>query len=226
MRTALRATATSSLRWLLAALLAVNLTTAAFAQQRLGPFNQPPRSVRSRSIDQDHVRLEFRFDWDQQKVQAKAVHTLSLIAPRSTLELDAAEMQITEVLLLAGADQQAKKLAHRQQGNQLTVELGRELPAGEKFQLAIEYTIEKPKHGFHFVVPDESEPSQPRMIWTQSEPEYARYWFPCFDSPNDRLTSEIIATVPKDYEVLSNGTLESQAPAGDGLVTWHWRQAQ
>jgi aminopeptidase N len=226
MKLALRPPATWHVRWLLTVMLAVGLTATTFAQQRLGPFNQPPRSVRSRSIDQDHVRLEFRFDWDQQKVQAKAIHTLSLIAPRTTLDLDAAEMQITEVQLLAGADPQPQKLTHRQQGNQLTVELGRELPAGEKFQLAVEYTIEKPKHGFHFVVPDESEPSQPRMIWTQSEPEYARYWFPCFDSPNDRLTSEIIATVPKDYEVLSNGTLESQTPAEGGLVTWHWRQDQ
>ena len=191
-----------------------------YAQQRLGPFTQPPRSVRSRTIDQDHVRLEFRFDWDQQKVQAKAIHTVSLLAARSTLELDAAQMQVTQVTL-GGA-----KVSHRQQGNQLAIELGREVPAGEKLELTIEYTIDKPKHGFHFVVPDESEPNQPRMIWTQSEPEYARYWFPCFDSPNDRLTSEIIATVPKDYEVLSNGILVSQNPAGDGQVTWHWRQAQ
>ncbi|HUE73833.1 MAG TPA: M1 family aminopeptidase [Pirellulaceae bacterium] len=197
------------------------------AQQRLGPFTQPPRSVRSRSIDQQHVRLEFRFDWDQQKVQAKAIHTLALIAPQSTLELDAAEMQIMQATLaLDEGHQQPQKLTHRQQGNQLAIELGRELPAGQKLQLAIEYTIEKPRHGFHFVVPDESEPNQPRMIWTQSEPEFARYWFPCFDAPNDRLTSEIIATVPKDYEVLSNGTLESRTPAGDGQVTWHWHQAQ
>ncbi|MEX2027818.1 MAG: hypothetical protein WEH44_10955, partial [Pirellulaceae bacterium] len=168
------------------------LGSPVLAQQRLGPFTQPPRSVRSRSIDQQHVRLEFRFDWDQQKVQAKAIHTLALVAPKSTLELDAAEMQVTRATLLLEGQEPAK-LTHRQQGNQLAIELGRELPANQKFQLAIDYTIDKPKHGFHFVVPDESEPNQPRMIWTQSEPEYARYWFPCFDAPNDRLTSEIIA---------------------------------
>ena len=216
--------------WFVLLLLAVGsggLTHQALAQQRTGPFTQPPRSVRSRTIDQQHVRLEFRFDWDKQEVQGKAVHELQLLAPQSTLSLDAAEMKIDRVELLSTDDRAERAgLTHRQRDGQLEVELGRQLKAGQKLKLAIDYVISRPQHGFHFVVPDESEPNQPRMIWTQSEPEYARYWFPCFDSPSDRLTSEIVATVPKNYEVLSNGTLKSQMPTGDGLVTWHWDQEQ
>jgi len=197
------------------------------AQSRGGPFNQPPRSVRSRAIDQQHVKLEFHFDWDKQEILAKAVHTLELLSSRSAITLDAADMNVKRADLLAVDDKDAAAaLSHRQQGDQLTLELGREIPAGKKLLLSIEYTIQKPRHGFHFVVPDESEPNQPRMVWTQSEPEYARYWFPCFDSPNDRLTSEIVATVPKDYVVLSNGALKSQVPLDDGKVAWHWVQAQ
>ena len=208
-------------------LAAVFLTGRADAQSRGGPFTQPPRSVRSRTVDQQHVRLEFHFDWDKQEVHAKAVHTLALLAPRTAVELDAAEMKVERVELLAVGDKtEPTALSHRQQGNQLTLEFGREIQAGQKLELAIDYSIQKPRHGFHFVVPDESEPNQPRMVWTQSEPEYARYWFPCFDSPNDRLTSEIVCAVPKDYEVLSNGVLKSKTPNADGTVTWHWEQAQ
>jgi aminopeptidase N len=208
-------------------LTTILLVSQADAQSRGGPFTQPPRSVRSRHVDQQHVRLEIRFDWDKQEIQARAVHTLSLLAPRAAIELDAAEMKVERAELLA-ADGQSRQspVSHRQQGDQLTLELGREYPAGQKLELAIDNTIHKPRHGFHFVVPDESEPNQPRMVWTQSEPEYARYWFPCFDSPSDRLTSEIVATVPKEHEVLSNGVLKSKTPNADGTVTWHWEQSQ
>jgi aminopeptidase N len=197
------------------------------AQQRTGPFTQPPRSVRSRAIDQQHVRLEFQFDWDKQEVRGTAIHTLTLLAPSRTIELDAAAMQVGTVQLAAvDGRPEETALSHRQQGQKLEIELGRELAVGTALKFVVHYTITKPRHGFHFVVPDESEPSQPRMIWTQSEPEYARYWFPCFDSPNDRLTSEIVATVPKDYIVLSNGTLAERKPNADGTVTWHWQQTQ
>lgn len=213
--------------WLLIPVLLLFQAGNLEAQQRLGPFTQPPRSVRSRNVDQQHVRLEFRFDLEKQHVAAKAVHTLGILTPQAMLELDAAEMKIKQATLLAVDDKsESTPLSHRQQGNRLELELGRQFAAGQKLQLAIEYAIERPRHGFHFVHPDESEPTQPRMVWTQSEPDYARYWFPCFDAPNDRLTSEIVATVPKDFVVLSNGVLLSQALQSDGTVTWHWSQAQ
>src|SRR5262245_45160490 len=68
------------LRLLPVLLVAVLLAGAAHAQSRGGPFSQSPRSVRSRTVDQQHVRLEFNFDWDQQEIQAKAVHTLELLS--------------------------------------------------------------------------------------------------------------------------------------------------
>ena len=41
-------------------------------QQRVGPFTQPARSVRSRPIDQQHVKLDLRFDWDKQELRGRA----------------------------------------------------------------------------------------------------------------------------------------------------------
>jgi aminopeptidase N len=195
------------------------------AQPRLGPFNQPPRSVRSRSIDQRHVRLTLDFDFEKQRIIGQAEHTLALFQPASTIELDAAEMKIDKAVLLAESGQ-AEELKYRQRDGKLSIDLPRELPADTQVRLAIDYTIDRPRHGAHFVVPDSDEPSQPRMVWTQSEPEYARYWFPCFDHPSDRLTSEIVATAPAGFVTLSNGTLEKKETGTDGRITWHWRQAK
>ncbi|HUG67538.1 MAG TPA: M1 family aminopeptidase [Pirellulaceae bacterium] len=190
------------------------------AQDRRGPFTHAPRSVRTRDIDQQHIRLDLRFDWEKQQADGRATLTLRPFKTTKEVTLDAAEMQVTRVT------REATVLKHETKPQQLIIQLDREVKGGEALTLVIDYVVTKPKHGLHFVVPDESEENQPRMVWTQSEPEYAHYWFPCVDSPADRLTSEIVATAPKDYFVLSNGTLESKKLNADGTQTWHWNQAK
>lgn len=201
------------------------VATMASAQARRGPFTRPPRSVRSRIVDQQHIRLELRFDWQEQSFTGRAVHTLEPFQPIKQVEFDAAEMKIERVRLL-GADGQATPLEHETRAGQVGVTLDRERRVGERFTIELDYAVRRPNHGAHFVVPDESEPDQPRMVWTQSEPEYARFWFPCIDNPDDRVTSEIVATVPKGLYVLSNGALKSKVENVDGTETWHWEQTQ
>jgi aminopeptidase N len=211
-------------------LLAVFLLAAAgIAEDRRGPFVHPPRSVRGRDFDQRHVRLELTFSLEDQKFTGRVVHRLVPFVPLGSIELDAAEMKVFKVVL---ADDRGHKLkgtgplefTHR--GDRLSVTLDRAYLPSETIGLAIDYLVSQPEHGVHFVLPEVTEPDRPRMIWTQSEPEYARYWFPCFDSPNDRITSEILATVPDDFLVLSNGILKEKKDNGNGTRRWHWVQEQ
>ncbi len=201
----------------------------ALGQTRPGPFTASPKSLRTREVDQQHVRLDLKLDLEQQAVVGKATHKLELFKPAKTVQLDAAEMNISSVVLLAAKEGSAaierKKLTFAHRNKQLIIDLPEEMKAGAALTLEIDYTISRPKHGFHFVAPDSAEPSQPRMVWTQSEPEFARYWLPCIDAPGDRITSEIVATVPSKYVVLSNGTLTNKTENGD-QTTWHWTQAR
>jgi len=194
------------------------------AQTKRGPFTEPPRSVRSRDFDQRHVRLELDFDWDRQEVAGRAIHTLVPFKPLERIEFDAVDMQIRKATL-EGGDPPAE-LKFESRGGTLAIALDRTYAAGETIRVAVDYRVKEPVHGFHFVLPGENEPNPVRMVWTQSEPEYARYWFPCHDHPSDRLTSEIAATVPEAYFVLSNGVLKEKKDNGDGTRTWHWVQEQ
>lgn len=206
---------------LLALILATSSTLAAGPKR--GPFTAVERSLRSRDFDQRHVRLELSIDWDKQQIDGRALLTLSPFAPTKTVGLDAAEMKVLTASLLKD-DSPADPLKFTHRGSRLDIELGREIAADQEFRLAIDYRIVEPKQGAHFVLPDEKEPNQARMVWTQSEPEFARYWFPCHDHPADRFTSEILATVPQDYLVLSNGHLKEKKPAEDGKAVWHFVQ--
>ena len=196
----------------------------ALAQDRIGPFTGAKRSVRSRNIDQHHIRLDLNLDWKERELTGQAVITLSPFHETKLIVLDAAEMEIKKVTMgKFGSDEEPRSLKFETRDNKLTIHLDREVQADEKILLTIQYRT-KPKDGLYFVGPSENDPDRPKIAWTQGEAEYARHWFPCIDSPTDRLTSEIIATVPAEFFVLSNGTLQSKKLNDDGTQTWHWRQ--
>ncbi len=200
--------------------------TVAQAQRPRGPFTEPARSVRSRLYDLRHVKLELALDWDKQELRGRATHTLAPFQDAKSIELDAGRMTIEAVARPDADPTQRVPLRFHTHGDKLTVELDHAWPAGEELELAIDYRVVAPERGLHFVVPDASEPNQPRMAWTQSEPEDARYWYPCFDAPGERITSETLVTVPEEYFVLSNGVLASKGESSGGRRTWHWKQEQ
>ncbi len=60
------------------------------------------------------------------------------------------------------------------------------------------------------------------FVFTDSEPEGARKWFPCWDKPSDKATSEITAKVPLNTKLGSNGILADSSVNGD-TITYHWK---
>ncbi len=61
------------------------------------------------------------------------------------------------------------------------------------------------------------------MIWSLSEPEGARIWFPCKDRPDDKATAEMVYTVPQTYTATSNGLLTGvTTDTGAGTKTYTW----
>ena len=67
--------------------------------------------------------------------------------------------------------------------------------------LKIDYWANDPSDGILF---DDKTDKWPQMVSSNSWPDHARYWFPCYDHPNDKVTHEIIVTVQEHLKVLSN----------------------
>ncbi|MBI3467109.1 MAG: DUF3458 domain-containing protein [Planctomycetes bacterium] len=211
----------------LATLLIVCLGTIAAAQTKRGPFVEPPHSVRTRSFDVRHLRLDLTFDWDRRELRGRATHWLKPFARTRTVELDAVDLGVERVSLESdGPQTTSKDLRFEQRPRSVAITLDREYGPGEEVAVAIDYRVVKPKAGAHFVVPDDREPEKRKIVWTQSQPDDARRWFPCFDSPGERITSETAVTVPRGFFVLSNGILRGKRDNSDGTTTWHWVQDQ
>ncbi len=182
------------------------------------PEHVEPKWARDRVFDVGHIRLEVALDFAARALSGTATHRLSAIVDDlREIAFDAAEMAISAVRVSGEA------ASFECEGAKLKINFARAMRAGEEAEIAIDYSA-KPRRGLYFVGPDEAYPDKPVEAWTQGEDEDSHYWFPCYDYPNDRVTSEVIATVPANFTVVSNGAILSTTSDPDrGTRTFHWR---
>ncbi len=175
--------------------------------------------ARSRDYDLQHSRIALRFQLSEREVIGDVTHTLSVLRDALTkLSFDSVGLKIETVSV------NGKPAKFETTDSQLRVQLERAARAGEKFEVAIHYSG-RPKKGLYFILPDKNYPGRPKQIWTQGESEDTRYYIPIYDYPNDRLTTEMMATVPRDWITVSNGKLVSVTDAPHGQRTWHWSES-
>lgn len=174
--------------------------------------------ARDRLVDILHLRLDVTPDFSRRSIRAVAGIRLSPISgPQKEVTLDAEDLTITAV-------EATPALAGWQNtGDHLILTFRDDLPAGSEASVKIEYQVQ-PARGLYFRTPEMGYPAGDTQLWTQGQPEHHRWWFPCFDAPNERMTSEIICRVPRDMTVISNGRLVSREAGADGLTAWHWLQ--
>src|SRR5690242_18148648 len=170
-----------------------------------------------RPADVKHVKLVIALDFEQETVSGTVYTTFSaLYDDLKTITFDAVELHIERVKLEDG-----KELAYSTNDKKLVVTLDRPYNYGEQFTIAIDYHA-KPRTGLRFIKPAPEDPARPVQAWTFGQPRYHSHWFPCHDAPNDRATTEIIATVPAQFITISNGTLLG-VTANGATRTHHWR---
>ena len=66
--------------------------------------------------------------------------------------------------------------------------------------------------------------SQGLSIYTLSEPNESRFWFPCKDIPRDKALSEIYITTLPEHSAVSNGSLISEEIDKNGMKITHWQE--
>ncbi len=62
-------------------------------------------------------------------------------------------------------------------------------------------------------------------VYTLSNPEAGRYWWPCYDHPWDKALLDMNITVRSDWVVAANGTRTWISHPMDGTRTHHWSSA-
>lgn len=186
----------------------------------VGQAPSTERYARERVYDVEHIKLELRFDFQNRKVFGRVTHVLRpLHQPLKVIELDAANLTVKEVITERG-----ERLRFSTDGEKLRISLNRPLLPDQRVRFTIRYEA-TPQRGLHFVLPDENDPLKPVQVWSLDETEQAHYWFPCYDYPNDKATSEVILHVPRNFTAISNGRLiKVWNNSKTGVRTFHWLQ--
>src|SRR2546422_758665 len=178
--------------------------------------------ARSHDYDLVHQRIEVRnFDWDSTSLDGRVTTTLVALRPGlDSVILDAGKGLVVSRVV----DARGTSLRSTAHGDTLAVYPARPLAFHDTLRFSIDYHARIDNgHGLTFIEPEGRE-HRPQQIWSQGEDHNNQFWFPTYDFPNDKMTWELAATVPRQYSVVSNGRLVTDRRNPDGTHTVTWRQ--
>ena len=162
--------------------------------------SRPIQEERSRTYDAIHYKVKLNIDFTKKYIQGENTVTLSPLDNNfGKCILDAKQLVVNEVF-----DANYNKIIYEQTNGKLIVSFAREYNYEDTISFIVKYSISNPVTGLFFI---EESATNPLMLSSGSWPDKASHWFPCYDSPNDKVTHEVIVTTNNKYKVLSNGEL-------------------
>jgi len=179
----------------------------------------PPQYAPVRQVDITHVTIDVTPNFEKRMVAGTTTIRFTPIAELLTeLKLDAIELDVTSV------ESEPRIAGFSTTDEVITIRFSPPILPGEERTVSVTYTAE-PSRGMYFRTPELGYPEADRHLFTQGESHEARHWYPNFDYPNERFSSEVICRVPAAMTVISNGRLiAEQIDPDTGLKVAHWLQ--
>jgi aminopeptidase N len=166
-----------------------------------------------------HIIIDVTPDFETRTIAGTTTIKFAPIAKALTeFRLDAIDLDVSKVTSsaeMAGYDVTDKAI---------TITFEPPITPGDETTVTVVYQAE-PKEGLYFRTSEMGYREEDTHLFSQGETHTAPYWYPNYDYPNERSTSEVICRVPKEMTVLSNGRLVSEeVDSRSGLKAVHWLQ--
>ena len=164
-------------------------------------------------VDVEHIELYLEPDLERHTLEGVCTTTVRPFdEPVGRLELDAVDLEISSV------QRDGKPCPFAQRDNRLAITFDPPLVPNQSAAFRIAYRTTRPRHGLFFVAPTPEYPDKMRHAWTQSQDENARYWFPSFDYPHEKQTTQTTIAVSKGLFALANGKLVERRDEGERTI--------
>jgi aminopeptidase N len=204
---------------LLAAAAVLTLLLASLSPARWAARADEPYA-RSRDYDLQDIRTHLWFNVGKREIRGEVIARVVTLRDKvSSLAFDSVDLKIDSVTV------DGRAVTFSTPPKKLIISLEHPAARGERHEILIRYGGQ-PKKGLYFILPDKNYPQQPAEVWTQGEAEDTRDYIPLYDYPNDRMTSEMLLTVPPKWTTISNGRLLGVKDEPDGTKTWDWKQSE
>ncbi|MBV8498307.1 MAG: HEAT repeat domain-containing protein [Candidatus Eremiobacteraeota bacterium] len=191
------------------------------------PFALPgarPQYGPDKVVAVEHIDLHLTPNLADESLDGTCTMTVrALDEPVPSLSLDAVDLQVSRVERLTDDPARARELKFVPRHGKLDIEFDPPLGPGERAAFAVRYRVVKPRHGLFFVKPTAAHAEKIAHAWTQSQDQYARYWFPCLDYPHEKQPTSTTIVVPRGMFALGNGELIEKRDE-DGRTLFRYRQ--
>jgi len=156
----------------------------------------------------EHYQLTFTPHFQNDTFSGDETIDLRLLAPGSSLTLNAAEIEFQKAEIASGDASQTATLSADVPKEQVTLTVPKSLPAGPAM-LHILYTghLNEQMRGLYL-----STDNGRKYAVSQFESTNARRAYPSFDEPAYKATFDITAVIPKADMAISNGRVASDVP--------------
>jgi aminopeptidase N len=168
------------------------------------------------ALDVQHYRISVRMDPDTGRLRGRAVVTARATEDvtrfRLELALHADSVSVNGV----------EAAFWRSRGLAVVVQPRTPVPADGQMRVEVDY------HGNPWRAAVTDEYPWMRKNGEQvgaGEPRIAPWWFPADDHPHDKATYDVVGSVPRGRQFVSNGALVSRRDVGR-WTRWHWRSAE
>jgi aminopeptidase N len=169
-----------------------------------------------RTVDILHLALDVTPDFQQRTIKGSVtIRFKPLSTPLGELRLDSVDLNI-------GATSSSEAgFKHQVTESEIVFNFSPPIPVGKESTVTVHYRAE-PVKGLYFRTKEMG--YSETTLWTQGESIESRHWFPCFDHPIEKFTSEVTCHLPAGMVALSNGRQTSVTKDPDGLTAFRWHQ--
>ncbi|MEK7264053.1 MAG: M1 family aminopeptidase [Bacteroidota bacterium] len=171
---------------------------------------------RERTVDILHYKFDIAISEKEKSIAGKV--TVQFIPLRPNCEVVELEQ---EGLNITSAKIAENSLRIYKETGKVILPLDKPYSMKDTVSVVIFYNA-KPKKGLYFIAPDSLQPNRNWQVWSHGQAEDNHWWFPCYDAPNDKATTEMIVTVNEKFTAISNGQLLEEKMNGNGTKTFHF----
>ena len=185
---------------LVPALLLASTPGVVRAQRQDNPFGPKVTAKKERVRDYhvSHLLLRLNVGWPSRVLTGTVTHTVTPLRDG----LNALVFDAGTALTISKCTVNGEAVTFKHEQEKLTLPLAKPLPRDSPATVVIEYTLKAPLTnaasiggfgaGWTWIEPDKFNPDRVPGFWTQGETSTNHQWVPCYDYPNDKMTSEVV----------------------------------
>ncbi len=192
---------------------------SSFALSEQKPLTQHEANIRSRQIQNVSYKLDFKFEKQKENFVTLAEIRFDL-KPKArqygaSTFLDLNDSEIIEFWI-----NEEKILIPNYKKNQLRIPISKLKPKENLVKIRYRRKFTHTGNGLHrFQDPID----QKIYFYSNLEPYYAHYVFPCFDQPDIKASYQVTASAPSSWELIANAPVKSKKKVGNAYI-WSFQK--